>query len=452
VSQHQKVLVDFGSTFTKVVIFDLSRESLVVRSQAISTVGVDATVGLKRAIQNALTPGINVGSSNNYLASSSAAGGLRMICSGFVPEMSSEAARRVALGAGAKVVETFSHKLTRSEIKRIQQLGPDIILLCGGTDGGNSEVLIHNAKTIAADARLLGRVLVAGNKETHDEIEKIFMLAKKSVLFCENVLPEIGNLNPDPCNTQIRELFIRHIVKAKGIKEDVLMPTPLAVLNAAKLLAEGVPGARGLGDLVVIDVGGSTTDVVSIGKQRPAHSHTVLRGLPEPYAKRTVEGDLGVRFGLEKIVELAERDKDSGDNELIRYSRAVWQTAQLPSSDMEKRLDSQLARVAVEEAFERHVGKVEIQYTHIGEMAYQYGKDLTEVEHVIGTGGPIVFSPDPRKILEGVVYNRDSPHLLKPKHPRFWVDQHYVLYAIGLLAEEFPEKAFRIMEKTLKEI
>jgi uncharacterized protein (TIGR01319 family) len=223
-------------------------------------------------------------------------------------------------------------------------------------------------------------------------------------------------------------------------------------LHAAKLLAEGIPGGRGLGDLVVIDVGGSTTDVISIGKQRPANSYTVLRGLPEPYAKRTVEGDLGVRFGLEKIVELAQRDNDFADDELIRYSKSVRETAQLPSSDMEKRLDSQLARIAVGEAFERHVGKVEFLYTPHGEMAFQYGKDLTEIGNVIGTGGPIAFSPDPRKILEVVLYNKDFPHFLKPRHPSFWVDQHYVLYAIGLLAGEFPEKAFHIMQKCLKQV
>jgi len=451
-STSQKLLIDFGSTFTKVVVIDLEKESVVARSQAISTVSTDATLGLKEAVQKAVGESINDLDSDEYFASSSAAGGLRMICSGFVPDFSSEAAARVALGAGAKVVGTFSHKLTTSETKKIRDLDPDIILLAGGTDGGNSEVILHNAKMVAHSPGLDAHVLFAGNKETHDDIQGIFSLAKKPVLFSENVLPEIGKLNPDPCNSQIRELFIRHIVKTKGIREDILMPTPLAVLNAAKLLAEGAPGESGLGDLLVIDVGGSTTDVVSIGKQRPADSRTIIRGLPEPYAKRTVEGDLGLRYGLEKILEIATGDRANVDDELIRYTNFVSDTPKLPSNDIERSFETRLAQVAVREALERHVGKIEFIYTPSGEITYQYGKDLTGVKNVIGTGGPIVFSPEPRKILQAVLLSSNSPQFLKPRQPRFWVDQHYILYAIGLLASAFPEEAFRIMRKCLKEV
>jgi uncharacterized protein (TIGR01319 family) len=452
ITRDQKLLIDFGSTFTKVVVVDLKQECIVARSQAISTVSVDASLGLKSALQIALGETVETVDATQYIASSSAAGGLRMICSGFVPELSSEAAARVALGAGAKVVHTFSHKLTKSELEAISKLNPDIILLCGGTDGGNSDVLLHNAKAIASSKHLIGSVLIAGNKDAHDEIDGIFALAGKPVLFCENVLPEIGKLNPDHCNGQIRELFIRHIVKAKGIREDVLMPTPLAVLNAAKLLAEGIPGESGLGELAIVDVGGSTTDVVSIAEQRTLSPNTIVRGLPEPYAKRTVEGDLGVRFSLDKITEMAARGTGAVDDDFIRYCNFVSNSARLPSNDIERAFDSQLATQAAKEAFERHVGRIEVLHTFSGELACQYGKNLTGIKNVIGTGGPIVFSNDARKILEVVSYDSNFPLLLKPKSPRFWVDQYYILYAMGLLAVSFPEAAFRIMKNCLKQI
>jgi hypothetical protein len=420
ITRDQKLLIDFGSTFTKVVVVDLKQECIVARSQAISTVSVDASLGLKSALQIALGETVETVDATQYIASSSAAGGLRMICSGFVPELSSEAAARVALGAGAKVVHTFSHKLTKSEIETISKLNPDIILLCGGTDGGNSAVLLHNAKAIASSKHLIGSVLIAGNKDAHDEIDGIFALAEKP--------------------------------KAKGIREDVLMPTPLAVLNAAKLLAEGIPGESGLGELAIVDVGGSTTDVVSIADQRPLSPNTIVRGLPEPYAKRTVEGDLGVRFSLDKITEMAARGTGTVDDDFIRYCNFVSNSARLPSNDIERAFDSQLATQAAKEAFERHVGRIEVLHTFSGEIACQYGKNLTGIKNVIGTGGPIVFSHDARKILEVVSYDSNFPLLLKPKRPRFWVDQYYILYAMGLLAVSFPEAAFRIMKNCLKQV
>ena len=58
-------------------------------------------------------------------------------------------------------------------------------------------------------------------------------------------MPEIGVLEVEAANEKIRELFIARITEAKGIGRarsmiaDVLMPTPAAVLEAAKLLADG---------------------------------------------------------------------------------------------------------------------------------------------------------------------------------------------------------------------
>jgi hypothetical protein len=82
------------------------------------------------------------------LASSSAAGGLRMVTVGLVRELTAEAARRAALGAGAKLVGTFAYRLTESDVERIVSLAPDILLLAGGTDGGNSDVILHNAEVL----------------------------------------------------------------------------------------------------------------------------------------------------------------------------------------------------------------------------------------------------------------------------------------------------------------
>jgi len=447
-----KLLVDFGSTYTKSVLVDLGTGSLVSRSQAKSTVKEDARQGLKQAIRNLHSRDADtLATSKEYLASSSAAGGLKMICSGFVPELTSEAAKMVALGAGAKVTGCFSHKLTSIEIEKIRELNPDIILLAGGTDGGNSEVILHNARALAGVRNKEARIIAAGNKEAGDEIFRIFASCGSEARIVANVLPDIGVVNAEPCNSEIRELFIRHIVKAKGIEDDVLMPTPSAVLEAAELLARGVSGEDGLGDLMVVDVGGATTDVISIGAQRPHGANTVLRGLPEPYSKRTVEGDLGVRYGADRIVELLESQAHAPDD-VLDYARRVFNKQIVPKTDLESMLDNELAYVAVNEAVRRHVGRVELVYGPFGEMEIQHGKDLTGAGLIIGTGGPIVFSKNPRRILEGALFDPGVPECLKPKNPRFFVDRDYILFAAGLLKNNFPEQALRLVKKNLREV
>jgi hypothetical protein len=80
------------------------------------------------------------------IASSSAAGGLKMISVGLVPDLTAKASRMAAASAGAKVLKTFSYELSPEDQEEINALLPDILLLCGGIDGGNKEVILHNAR------------------------------------------------------------------------------------------------------------------------------------------------------------------------------------------------------------------------------------------------------------------------------------------------------------------
>jgi uncharacterized protein (TIGR01319 family) len=99
---------------------------------------------------------------------------------------------------------------------------------------------------------------------------------------------------------------------------------------------------------------------------------------------------------------------------------------------------------------ERHAGRIEPTYGPQGEILIQYGKDLTGIRTLIGTGGPLVFSPAPENILEALVFSESNPFSLKPKTPSFYLDQEYLLYAIGLMSEIEPEKALRVAKKHLR--
>jgi uncharacterized protein (TIGR01319 family) len=261
------LLVDFGSTYTKITLVDLQVERIIGTAKAFTTVETNILQGLQQACTDLQARlGIDPLTAGHKVACSSAAGGLKMVAVGLVRELTVEAAKLAALGAGARVLEAFAHQLTTAEILRMESLKPDIILLAGGTDGGNRDVLVQNAKLLAK-ANLKVPIVAAGNKVAAEEVGEILRGAGLDCRIAENVMPELNKLNVEPARVTIREIFLEKIVSAKGLSQaeqlldGVLMPTPAAVLNGAILLAQGTPRESGIGELVLVDVGGATTDV-----------------------------------------------------------------------------------------------------------------------------------------------------------------------------------------------
>ncbi|HSC42599.1 MAG TPA: glutamate mutase L, partial [Candidatus Binatia bacterium] len=172
------ILIDFGSTFTKLVAVDLERAELIGRAQAPSTVATDVREGLLQALAllhaqhrvfDHQPKELSVLAGTTVLASSSAAGGLRIAVVGNVPGLTVEAANQAALGAGAKIVGSSAFKLAAGQIVEIEQLRPDMILLTGGVDGGDTATILHNARVLA-DSALSVPVVVAGNQTIADEV------------------------------------------------------------------------------------------------------------------------------------------------------------------------------------------------------------------------------------------------------------------------------------------
>ena len=460
------LLIDFGSTYTKVTAVDLESATLVGRAQAPSTVGTDIMVGLRRALQRLEeSAGLRADQVSRRLACSSAAGGLRMVAIGLVRELTAEAARLAALGAGAKLMKVYSYALTRADVREMETLSPDLVLLAGGTDGGNTDFILRNA-TVLARSALSAPVVVAGNRAACEEACEILEAGGKQPTPTENVLPELDRLNVEPARSTIREVFMRRIVRAKGLDGaesfvgSILMPTPMAVLDAARLLADGTPEEAGLGDLVVVDVGGATTDVHSVGAGRPVREGVVLRGIPEPHAKRTVEGDLGLRHNAPAIVEAVGKKTvlamaglpDTGfdlDGAVLGLSA---RPETVPEAEAARALDLALAAAATRVAMERHAGFLETLYTPAGRVEVQHGKDLSEFGTLIGTGGIFSWGPDPRRVLEAALFDEHNPLSLRPRHPSLLVDAPYILHAIGLLAQVAPAVALRVARSHLRRV
>ena len=383
-----------------------------------------------------------------------------MITSGLVPELTGEAAKLASLGAGAKVVGVYAFQLTEDDMEDIRAAKPDIFLLVGGTDGGNTECILHNAKMLAALPADFP-IVIAGNRTAARECQRI--LAGHEVYVCPNVMPKFGVLQIEPTQKQIREIFLNRIIQAKGLSKaakllsDIMMPTPSAVLQAMELLARGCEGEPGIGDLVAVDVGGATTDVYSIADGMPEHMNTVYKGLPEPYAKRTVEGDIGMRYSIQGIVDAAGMERISRLSGLskARVTELVedlkQHTDKVPKGDDElEKLDFALASLAIEEAVKRHAGTMEETYTMMGQTFVQEGKDLTGVKQIVVTGGSLIHTKRTEEIAAHALYSPMQPASLRPKAADVWVDRTYILAAMGLLATHYPQTALRIMKKELE--
>ncbi|MDD4570506.1 MAG: methylaspartate mutase accessory protein GlmL [Tepidanaerobacteraceae bacterium] len=459
------LLIDIGSTYTKATAVDLETVQLKAKAKAATTVDEDVNIGVRKVLRELKAMGVNPDKAELKLACSSAAGGLKMVALGLVPDLTAEAAKRAALGAGAKVGQVFCYELTDTELQQITRYSPDIILLAGGTDGGNKDVIIHNSRKLT-ELNLNVPIIVAGNKVAASTVKKILLSAHKEVYITENVMPQLECLNIEPVRKTIRDVFLAKIIYAKGLSKisqytgNAIMPTPSAVMKAAELLVRGTDSQEGLGEIMTVDIGGATTDIDSIAIGAPTKAGVTLRGLKEPFVKRTVEGDLGMRYSASSLVEevgtqnmLNYVPDEIQEQEILRYVEKVSEDVDyIPDNEIRKEMDWAIAKAATELAIKRHVGRIETVYGPLGTTYVQYGKDLTQLDLMIGTGGVLTHSDNPGEILRCGTYDSKYPEVLAPKEPELWLDKDYILSSVGLLAEITPDKALTLAKKHLKKI
>jgi len=457
------LLVDFGSTYTKLTCVDLEGNYIIGTSKAPTTVETNVLEGYDKALEWLMKDHPEIKEISGISACSSAAGGLKMAAIGLVEELTVEAAKRTCLGAGAIVKVIFSHHMTKREVKKLEESDIDIILLAGGTDGGNKECIIHNAKRLR-ESNINVPIIVAGNKDAMDDIDDIFEGSDKEYYVVDNVMPQLKKLNVKEAKHVIRKIFIEKIIEAKGIKKaeekigEIIMPTPEAVLLAAELLSNGYEDEPGYGELMIVDIGGATTDVHTIGEGFPKRTEVVLKGLQEPFAKRTVEGDLGMRYSANALLSLVSNyefkkyfeEDDSCEHDITTsLNRRASNVDFIPKTKDEEEFDKAIAKICCDVSMSRHVGHVEVVHTPMGDMYYQTGKDLTDLKYVIGTGGVLINNPDSKKILKQVNKKSDKKLELRPANPSILIDRSYILAAMGLLSQKYPKVALKLMKQYL---
>lgn len=454
------LLIDFGSTYTKLTLVD-PRAMEVLHTAQIPTSSQDGlqlcyTEGKKALLQTLkFSDQVKI---EEYFCSS-AWGGFKMIAIGLTESLTLEAAKRAALGAGSRILQTFCYRLTLDQLEEIEQQKPDVVLLTGGCNGGNQEIIRHNARLLTQLSTEIA-LIVAGNEDSYGELSKLLQ-DRNNNYFTENVMPDVNKLNPIPVRKIAQKVFLEKIVHSKGIHQVAahasapIIPTPKAVLAAAKLLKEGTQASKGFGNLVVVDIGGATTDIHSVGDGLPQAENVYFEGLEEPYLKRTVEGDLGMRSSavslLRCIVEDSNRIRALSSWKFTTLQAACYYRCShptyVPKTREECLIDQFLAQSATAIALERHAGKIRKEYTPNRTIYYQHGKDLRNFQTIIGTGGVIIHSQSPKKIVKPDI--KGMSNTLLPVDPQILIDQDYLLSAMGLLSQNYPEAALNILKKKL---
>ncbi len=446
--------VDFGSTFTKAALVDVDTGTLLASASHRTTVDTDVLDGWDACLA-VLTRADPRAADAEVLACSSAGGGLRIAVVGNEELVTAEAGRRVALSSGGRVVHVSSGGLTRAGLPALRASAPDVVLLVGGTDGGNAEVLLACAATLA-HARWPAPVVVAGNVDAQQEVAGLFDAAGTPYVLADNVVPRIGVLEPGSARAAVREMFVRHVIGGKhlSVRADftamVRGATPDVVLTAVELLARGLGADHpGAGDVVVVDVGGATTDVHSVLDPGPGDSslgRDVVATLP---VSRTVEGDLGMRWSAVPTVEEGLAAGLLVDAERLRAAAELRRAdpAYLPGTDRDRADDEQVAAAAVGVAVRRHAGRQQVGFGAEGRVLQRTGKDLREADLLVGSGGVLRSNPaeTATRVLGAVTGDRPAGGWLLPRAPRILVDLDYVLAPAGLLAAGHPRAAYALL-------
>lgn len=452
-------LADFGSTYTKVSLVERPEGRLLARAEAPTSIGTDLMDGYAAALGTALASLPEPVEIEREMAASSAGGGLRVAAVGLVPDLTAAAARQAALNAGARVETVLAGTLTDSQLDALETARPEIVLFAGGTDGGQADLVVENARRLAA-RKPGGYAVVACNSEIAEEAAQILRAGGTESAVAGNVMPRLGELEIDPAREAILRVFLDHVIGGKGLSaspafaEMVKMPTPEAVLGATRLLSRGTEAEPGVGEVMVIDVGGATTDVHSDRSAEAAAPGIEDPLLPAPPTLRTVEGDLGLRAGAGGVIaadgswiaaEASAPAAALGQAVSLRAGRPQW----IPETPAEARLDGLLAVGCAVHAVRRHCGTMLLRPGKGGPPTLvRTGADLREVAKVLGTGGVFANRDDGEWILREALARR-APRSLAPRDPSFALDGNYVLAAAGLLSTYDPDAALRLLKREL---
>lgn len=440
------IVAEIGSTTTIVSAFNLYSEptGFIGKGFSATTVDSDVTIGLEKALDH-LKENLDIDelTYDEMLATSSAAGGLKITVHGLVYEMTAKAARQAALNAGANIHLVTANLIEDEHIKEIKSIKPNIIILAGGTNFGEKEVAYQNVLKVK-DLNI--PLIYAGNIDNHKRLKDLNL---DHLTIVDNVYPRVDDFNILPLRKAIYDTFEKHIIHAKGMHKisDMvkghIIPTPGAVMETTLLLNELFNG------VMTIDVGGATTDVHSVCEPK-AIFQKYSDG--EPLFKRTVEGDLGVYINRVLVYEQSKKHKvlktlDLHEEEVLDLLK---NEPYIPKTTKGKLLIDLLTETCVEKALDRHIGDLKRVFTTNGMKVIPDGKDTSQVQAIFFTGGACLYhqaiEDKLREYLETSV-TKLVPH----KHVAIYKDNSYIFSSLGVLSISYKKEVLALLSKMFKE-
>lgn len=447
-AQHRAPIlcVDVGSTWTKAAL--VAADGSFRTAQRPTDAGrTDVALTLDRLRTDLDAPDAP------WRACSSAGGGLRIAVVGFEREVTARAGSLVALSAGGSVVHVASGALDTDPeaLAALAEARPDVLLLVGGTDGGNAAVLLRNAAALAGAEPLREvPVVVAGNREAAPTAAATLAAGGRTVTCVENVLPAIGTIEPAAARPAIRAAFLDHVIGGKHLTADpavlagVIGPTPDLVLIGVEVLAR-VAGC----DVLVVDVGGATTDVYSVITPAGEDAEHVGDVVAPLWQARTVEADLGMRWSAATTLEAARREGLAVPDDLAAHARAAADhPSWVPTTDAAWALDLALGGLAARVAVRRHArpsvpGGQPRPLSEVGLLVGSGGVLRAEVARAGGSRSAVIDA-----VLAPVLADRAGGWVL-PHAARPVVDGRYVLATAGMLERDHPDRAAALVRDVL---
>lgn len=453
------ISIDIGSTWTKGGLFrQLADIVYPVTTTRHKTTIDDLTIGFNSVLDELKT--CAAVDNNNVddmpvVYSSSAKGGLSVVAIGLVPSLTLETAKLAAYSAGARVDRYYAYELSRADVAELESTQPDIVLLAGGTDGGNSEYVLKNAAALAK-CKLECPIIYAGNRCLVDQIE--VLLRDKELHVVGNILPQMDEQCPEAVREKIRSIFVDRIVEGKGLDKisqslgSSPLPTPYVVHDLVRYISENVSGWS---DFMLIDLGGATTDIYSQCVETPEHG-VVYRGLRDPELKRTVEGDLGMRVSADSAVEKLLSAPQFGEtnqaaigctpsaDSIRTYAQELKLQPDYISNDGDSaEYDLRIAECCIVNATIRHAGRMFVVHTSDGPVNVQLGRNLNRVRKIVGSGGYLSNHSrlDAVQSISQPRIDEKGCQVLLPSKAQYFRDEQYLVPLFANIARLYPEQA-----------
>jgi hypothetical protein len=316
--------LECGSTVTKAFLIDRvdGEYRLIARGEAPSTVEPpwsDVSASVRQAIGQVvdvtgwsfldergqvICPEHQAGGVDAVVVIASASEPLRLVVFGIMDDVSLNSARHALAASHTLVEATVSldrrqDRVLSSDIERqvrlIQDLAPDLIVMVGGVDGGASRPVLQSAQAVALARSAMPTaapppVLYAGNSELRIGVAEI-VGGDGELRAIDNVRPSMEEENPGPLQAEIEELYRLYKMERLPGFGTVADWSPVQPMPTATAFAHTIQYLARLNAINVLgaDIGGAAVSIATVVDE---HFDVVIRS------------DLGISHNIARLLDL----------------------------------------------------------------------------------------------------------------------------------------------------